>query len=243
VVKAIVEAQGGQVGVDERPGGGALFWFLLPRDGSRESPLRREQFQVIQAFDGEAAWLRWQQEQPDLLVLDVNLPKLDGFSLCRRIRAEADTPIILLTVRGEEDDIIQGLGLGADDYIVKPFSPRQLIARAQAVLRRAGKMVGPAQRQVGKLALDPARREVRIADGSPIALTPLEFRLLDYLMLHAGQIVAADTLLAHVWGAAGADRDMLRQLVRRLRAKIEPEPGQPIYIETIPSLGYGLKAA
>jgi DNA-binding response OmpR family regulator len=203
--------------------------------------LRREQFQVIQAFDGESAWIRWQEEQPDLVVLDVNLPKLDGFTVCRRIRAEADTPIILLTVRGEEDDIVQGLSLGADDYIVKPFSPRQLVARAQAVLRRAGKLVGPALRQVGELALDPTRRELRVAGAAPIALTPLEYRLLDYLMLHAGQVVSTETLLGHIWGADGGDRDMLRQLVRRLRAKIEPNPAQPSYIETIPSLGYGLK--
>jgi DNA-binding response OmpR family regulator len=203
--------------------------------------LRREQFQVVQAYDGESAWMRWQQEQPDLVVLDVNLPKLDGFDLCRRIRAEADTPIILLTVRGDEDDIVQGLSWGADDYIVKPFSPRQLVARAQAVLRRAGKIVSPAQRQVGPMTLDPARREVQIGASPPIPLTPLEYRLLDYLALHAGQVVAAETLLAHIWGAEGADRDMLRQLVRRLRAKIEPDPGQPIYIETIPALGYGLK--
>ena len=101
--------------------------------------LRREGFQVIQAYDGEAALERWAEEQPDLIVLDVNMPRLDGFAVCRRIREQADTPIILLTVRGEEDDIVHGLKLGADDYITKPFSPRQLVARAQAVLRRAGR--------------------------------------------------------------------------------------------------------
>jgi DNA-binding response OmpR family regulator len=203
--------------------------------------LRREQFLVSQAYDGESAWQRWQEEQPDLVVLDVNLPKLDGFTLCRRIRAQADTPIILLTVRGEEDDIVHGLGLGADDYIVKPFSPRQLVARAQAVLRRAGKTAAPAVRQVGDLVLDPARREARAGASDPISLTPLENRLLDYLMLNAGQVLSAEALMAHVWGADGGDRDMLRQLVRRLRAKIEPDPAQPTYIETIPSLGYGLR--
>ena len=204
--------------------------------------LRRETFQVVQAHDGEMAWERWQEERPDLAILDVNLPKLDGFALCQRIRAESDTPIILLTVRGEEDDIVHGLQLGADDYIVKPFSPRQLVARAQAVLRRAGKAPIAAVRQVGELTLDPSRREARFGPDSPaIPLTPLENRLLDYLMLNAGRVLTIEELIDHVWGAQGGDRDMLRQLVRRLRAKIEPDPAQPVYIETIAGLGYGLK--
>jgi DNA-binding response OmpR family regulator len=99
--------------------------------------LRREGFEVTQAYDGQAALDRWVEVEPDLLILDVNLPKVDGFTVCRRVREQADTPIILLTVRGEEDDIVRGLSLGADDYISKPFSPRQLVARAQAILRRA----------------------------------------------------------------------------------------------------------
>jgi DNA-binding response OmpR family regulator len=203
--------------------------------------LRREGFAVIQAHDGEAALRRWQQEQPDLLVLDVNLPKVDGFTVCRRIRAQADTPIILLTVREEEDDIIHGLGLGADDYMLKPFSPRQLVARIQAVLRRAGTLMQPAERQVGNLSLDLTRREVRINDQPSISLTPLESRLLDYLMLNANHVLTSEDIINHVWGAEGGDRDALRQLVRRLRNKIEPDPANPIYIETVPALGYGLK--
>jgi DNA-binding response OmpR family regulator len=202
--------------------------------------LRRDGFEVTQAHDGEMALRRWADEQPDLIILDVNMPKLDGFAVCRRIREEADTPIILLTVRGEEDDIVRGLALGADDYIVKPFSPRQLVARAQAVLRRVGKTPAPAIRQVGELTLDPSRRELRLGEGEAIILTPLENRLLDYLMINAGQILTIETLINHIWGAEGGDRDMLRQLVRRLRSKIEPNPAQPIYIETVPGLGYGL---
>ena len=202
--------------------------------------LRRDGFEVTQAHDGEMALQRWADEQPDLIILDVNMPKLDGFAVCRRIREEADTPIILLTVRGEEDDIVRGLALGADDYIVKPFSPRQLVARAQAVLRRVGKTPAPAIRQVGELTLDPSRRELRLGEGEAITLTPLENRLLDYLMINAGQILTIETLINHIWGAEGGDRDMLRQLVRRLRSKIEPNPAQPIYIETVPGLGYGL---
>jgi DNA-binding response OmpR family regulator len=211
--------------------------------------LRREGFQVIQAYDGEAALERWAEEQPDLMVLDVNMPRLDGFAVCQRIREQADTPIILLTVRGEEDDIVYGLKLGADDYITKPFSPRQLVARAHAVLRRSGRSVAPAIRQAGDLTLDPSRRELRIGEGVPVPLTPLESRLLDYLMLNVGHVLTAEAIITHVWGVEGGDRDMLRQLVHRLRGKITQahgleagESGLPelVSIETVPGLGYGL---
>ncbi len=210
--------------------------------------LRREGFQVIQAYDGEMALRRWAEEQPDLIVLDVNLPRLDGFTVCQRIRAQADTPILLLTVRGEEDDIVYGLQLGADDYITKPFSPRQLAARAQAILRRAGKKPIPTLRQVGELTLDPSRRELRATEGEPIALTPLECQLLDYLMLNAGHVLTYEAIINHVWGPDGGDRDMLRQLVHRLRTKLVlatqsaagTDISAPDYIETVPGLGYGL---
>ena len=211
--------------------------------------LRREGFQVIQAYDGEAALERWAEEQPDLIVLDVNMPRYDGFAVCQRIREQADTPIILLTVRGEEDDIVHGLKLGADDYITKPFSPRQLVARAHAVLRRSGRSVAPAIRQAGDLTLDPSRRELRIGGGEPVPLTPLESRLLDYLMLNVGHVLTAEAIITHVWGVEGGDRDMLRQLVHRLRGKITQAHGQEaresglpelVSIETVPGLGYGL---
>jgi DNA-binding response OmpR family regulator len=211
--------------------------------------LRREGFQVIQAYDGESALEQWAEAQPDLLVLDVNLPRLDGFSVCRRIREQSDTPIILLTVRGEEDDIVHGLDLGADDYITKPFSPRQLVARAQAVLRRAGRSTAPAIRRVGPLALDPSRREVKVEPQEAVSLTPLESRLLDYFMLNAGHVLTTDAIINHVWGADGGDRDVLRQLVRRLRSKLaqaygmddqELDSTQHAHIETVPGLGYGL---
>jgi DNA-binding response OmpR family regulator len=170
--------------------------------------MRRAGFQVIQAFDGEAALRRWADNQPDLILLDVNLPKLDGFAVCRRIREQADTPILLLTVRDEEDDIIQGLELGADDYITKPFSPRQLVARAQTVLRRVGKTPAPAIRQVGELTFNPNLREMHIGGGEAISLTPLESRLLNYLMLNAGHVLPADAIIEHVWGPEGGDRDI-----------------------------------
>jgi DNA-binding response OmpR family regulator len=213
--------------------------------------LRREGFEVIQAFDGKAALKCWAQEQPDLLVLDVNMPGPDGFTVCRRIREQADTPIILLTVRSEEDDIVHGLKLGADDYITKPFSPRQLVARAHALLRRAGRTVTPAVRQAGDLMLDPSRRELRTGGSKPIPLTPLESRLLDYFMLNAGHVLTAEAIITQIWGPEGGDRDMLRQLVHRLRGKIAGacgadvggiEPAHHAYIETVPGLGYGLIA-
>jgi DNA-binding response OmpR family regulator len=209
---------------------------------------RREGFQVVLAYDGEAALRCWTDEQPDLIMLDVNMPRLDGFAVCQRIREQADTPIILLTVRSQEDDIVHGLELGADDYITKPFSPRQLVARAHAVLRRAGMPALPVY-QVGGLLLDPKRRELRIGEGESIPLTPLESRLLDYLLLNTGHVLTAEAIITHVWGAEGGDRDMLRQLVHRLRGKIaqahDPQARELglsdlVSIETIPGLGYGL---
>jgi DNA-binding response OmpR family regulator len=211
--------------------------------------LRREGFQVVQAYDGEAALQRWAEDRPDLIVLDVNMPRLDGFAVCRRIREQADTPIILLTVRGEEDDIIHGLELGADDYITKPFSPRQLVARAQAVLRRAGSTAPPTVRCVGELAFDRNRRELRLGEGDAVTLTPLEARLLDYLLLNTGHVLTAEAIIDHVWGLDGGDRDMLRQLMHRLRIKLAQAAGVDTgelnlshrpYIETVPGLGYGL---
>jgi DNA-binding response OmpR family regulator len=202
--------------------------------------LRREGFEVIQAYDGESALRRWSEDVPDLIVLDINLPKLDGFKVCQRIRKQSDTPIIMLTVRGEEDDIIQGLELGADDYIPKPFSPRQLVARAHAVLRRVGKVSIPTILEAGDLILDLNRREVVIGQGEGISLTRLESRLLEYLIFNIGHVLTIEAIIDHMWGAEGGDRDMLRQVVHRLRSKIEPDPSQPIYIETVPGVGYGL---
>lgn len=203
--------------------------------------LHKEGFEVIKAFDGSAALERWKEDEPDLLILDVNMPKMGGFEVCRRIRAQADTPILMLTVRGEEEDILGGFELGADDYIVKPFSPRQLVARVKAILRRSGAKISQKELQVGDLLLYPARREVILAgrEGST-SLTHLENQLLEYLMVNAGQVLTVEMIIDQVWGPSGADRDMLRQLVHRLRTKIEPDPSEPVYIQTVPGLGYGL---
>jgi DNA-binding response OmpR family regulator len=203
--------------------------------------LRRAGFEVVVVHDGLAALDRWQAESPDLIILDLNLPGLDGLSVCRRIRAQDDTPIIMLTVREEEDDIVKGLKLGADDYIVKPFSPRQLIARAEAVLRRSGETrLSPGPLAIGDMSLDPARCKVYYRGDLLAKLTPLECRLLEVLMVNQDQVLSADTLIGHVWGPDGGDRAMLKQLVYRLRQKIESGLSQLAHIETVPGVGYSL---
>jgi DNA-binding response OmpR family regulator len=200
--------------------------------------LRREGYQVLHATNGESALALWEAEQPDLILLDINLPRLDGYEVLRRIRAASDTPVIMLTVRGEEDDMVRGLDLGADDYIAKPFSPKNLLARIRAVLRRSGQPL-PADLTLGDLTVDVDRQGVRRADGTAIRLTPLEFRLLHYLLVNQGQVLPAEMIIEHVWGYdTDGDRTLLKQLVRRLRLKIEPDPAHPRYIETVPGVGY-----
>lgn len=204
--------------------------------------LRRAGFEVIVAHDGQSALDRWQLEAPDIIILDLNLPKLDGLQVCQRVRAQAETPIIILSVRGDEDDIVRGLQIGADDYIVKPFSPRQLVARAEAVLRRVsdrGQNV-PGPVKVGDLFLDPNRCEVRIAQDKPLRLTKLECKLLETLMINHDQVMTYDMLIDDVWGPVGGDRSMLKQLVYRLRRKIETDPSSPEYISTVQGIGYSL---
>lgn len=200
---------------------------------------KREGFEVIMAEDGELAYQKWENEHPDLIILDVNIPKEDGFSICKRIRAQSDIPIILLTVRSDEEDILGGFQLGADDYITKPFSPRQLMARVRAVLRRAKKKPPATTRQAGHLTLNLNRHELRFGDSDPIQLSGLELRLMDCLMINAGQIVTSEIIIDHVWGPQGGDMDMVRQLVHRLRLKVEKE-GSQAAINNVPGLGYEL---
>lgn len=202
--------------------------------------LRRAGFEILTAYDGLAALTTWEQQRPDLLVLDLNLPKLDGLDVCRRIRLIDKTPIIMLSVRGGDEAVVKGLELGADDYIVKPFSPSQLVARVRAVLRRAGTVETPSVLTAATLTLDRARNEVQRAAGTRVRLTQLEVRLLDVLMLNVGQVLTSEQLIAAVWGAEGGDRAMLKQLVYRLRNKIEGGEAQPTLIETIPNIGYTL---
>lgn len=201
--------------------------------------MRRAGYEVLLAHDGLTALERWREARPDLIILDLNLPKLDGLKVCRQVRSEDDTPVIILSVRGEEDDVVQGLELGADDYVVKPFSPRQLIARAEAVLRRAKTPpLSPAPISSGELTLDPARRIVLRGETTLAALTRQECRLLEVLMLNRGQVLAADSLIDGVWGPSGGDRAMLKQLVYRLRRKLEVDPSNPRYVKSVPGVGY-----
>lgn len=203
--------------------------------------LRRAGYEVITVYDGLAALEAWQKEQPNLVVLDLNLPKLDGMAVCRRIRSESTIPIIILSVRSGDANVVDALDLGADDYVVKPFSPSQLVARVKAVLRRAGITPTPGLLLVAGLSLDRSRNEVQIGNQPIIRLTPLETRLLEALMINAGHVLSADSLITTTWGLEGGDRTMLKQLVYRLRAKIEPDPTNPVHIETVPGIGYTFK--
>jgi DNA-binding response OmpR family regulator len=204
--------------------------------------MRREGYEILLAYDGKMAIQRWMEEDPDLIILDVNLPVLDGFEVCAQIRKTSSTPILLLTVRDDEDDIVRGLKLGADDYITKPFSPRQLVARVQAILRRSGRSPSTTFRESGPLKFDINRREVVIAEERSVQLTALESRLLDLLMRNPGQVMTIEMIIDSVWGPRSGDRDMVRQLIHRLRVKLEPDPEFPVYIQNIPRLGYSLVA-
>jgi DNA-binding response OmpR family regulator len=202
--------------------------------------LRRAGFEVVTAFDGLAALQRFDEDAPDLIVLDLNLPKLDGLAVCRQIRSQSQTPVIILSVHSDDEKIVQGLEMGADDYVVKPFSPNQLVARIKAVSRRAGVAETAGVLEATGIVLDRSRNEVQLAGKEAIRLTPLEARLLEALMLNAGQVLASDTLITAVWGSNGGDRVMLKQLVYRLRAKIDVERSALSAIETIPGIGYSL---
>jgi DNA-binding response OmpR family regulator len=205
--------------------------------------MRRAGYEVITANDGLSALTMWEAEAPDLIILDLNLPKLDGLSVCRRIRTSSNTPIIILSVRGEEDDVVEGLNLGADDYIVKPFSPRQLVARSEAVLRRSKTPTGAqGPLVVNSFTLDPARAVLQVGEKLEIHLTKLESNLLESLMINHGQVMTHEALIDAVWGPIGADKVMLKQLIYRLRKKIEPDSSEPEYLQTVSGIGYTLSS-
>ncbi|HEY3229161.1 MAG TPA: response regulator transcription factor [Roseiflexaceae bacterium] len=203
--------------------------------------LRQAGYLAITAAQGGEALELFEREQPDLVILDVNLPVLNGFEVCRRIRAEATTPIMMLTARSSEEDQVQGLDGGADDYLTKPFSPRTLLARVRALLRRA-EIDRPAPLTAGDLTLDVEIQAVSVRGAPPIRLTSLEFRLLQYLLANAGHTIPAERLTIHVWGYRGVgDKQLLKQLVHRLRQKIERNPAEPQYIVTVAGVGYLLQ--
>ncbi len=204
--------------------------------------LAREGFQVATARDGEAALATFSAHNPDLIVLDLMLPKVDGLEVFRRLRAKSSVPVIMLTAKGEETDRIVGLELGADDYITKPFSPRELVARVKAVLRRAsaGSILDTGERPItrGDLRIDPRARSVE-AQGKAVELTSKEFDLLWFLASHPGQVFTRTQLLDHVWGYEFyGDASTVTVHVRRVREKIEPDAADPRYITTVWGVGY-----
>jgi DNA-binding response OmpR family regulator len=194
---------------------------------------------VIKAGDGPAALKGFEEEGPDLVLLDINMPGLSGFQVCETIRARSRVPVMMLTVRGEEEDLVRALGLGADDYLTKPFSPRTLLARVKALLRRAG-MENTAPLAAGRISLDLEEHTVRVGAHDPVRLTKLELRLLQMLLANAGHAVNPERLLVQVWGhRSGGDRQLLKQLVHRLRQKIEADPAAPAVLRTA-AAGYKL---
>lgn len=204
--------------------------------------LEKDGYQVLTAYDGLQALELARQKRPDLIVLDLMLPQVDGLDICRtlRVRGESKVPIIMLTARTTEEDKLLGLDLGADDYVTKPFSPRELLARVRAVLRRVAEAEdkGPSQLRYDDLVVDLVRHEVRLGQA-PVHLTPREFKLLETLAREPGRAFTRLELLDAVFGFdyEGLERTVDVH-VMNLRKKIEPEPDQPRYVITVPGVGY-----
>ncbi|MEU0279030.1 response regulator transcription factor [Streptomyces sp. NPDC006195] len=205
--------------------------------------LERAGFSVDRAADGPEALRLAAAGPPALVVLDLMLPGMDGLEVCRRLRATAPVPVIMLTARGDEDDRILGLEIGADDYVTKPFSPRELVLRVESVLRRhsgdQGRAAGAAEPELRRagIVLDPAGRRAT-KDGRPLALTLREFDLLAHLMRHPGLAIGRETLMHDVWGWEFGDLSTVTVHVRRLRGKIEDDPARPRLIRTVWGVGY-----
>ncbi|MBV8367877.1 MAG: response regulator transcription factor [Candidatus Eremiobacteraeota bacterium] len=205
-----------------------------------ESYLHDDGFTVVRANDGPTALERFEQHRPDLVLLDINLPGLPGTEVLRRMRAVRDVPIIMLTGRVDEVDRVVGLELGADDYVGKPFSPREVVARVKSVLRRTEQRDGSAvsrERRVGGIAIDPVAHEVRV-EGKLVTLTPTQFKILDVLAAHVGQTLTRDQLLEHVSADGDVFDRTLDRHIANLRARIEPDSGSPRYIITVFGVGY-----
>jgi two-component system response regulator RegX3 len=207
--------------------------------------LTREGFNVEVATDGAEALLRFEDVTPDLVLLDVMLPKMSGIDVCRLIRKRSQVPIIMVTAKGAEIDTVVGLEVGADDYVSKPYRMRELVARMRAVMRRQGTGTvaelpepAPGALTVGPLSLDPDEHRV-LLDGLELALPLKEFELLHLLLANAGRVLTRDVLIDRVWGSDYVgDTKTLDVHVKRLRAKVEPDPANPTRITTIRGLGY-----
>ena len=212
-----------------------------------ERYLRREGFAVLTAADGQTALQKAYSEKPDLVVLDLMLPHVDGWEICRQLRAESTVPILMLTARGEEYERILGLGLGADDYVTKPFSPAEVVARIQAIFRRIEMARSPAPLSaetihIGEIVIAPSVRQVTVK-GQPVTLTAKEFDLLHYLASHPRQVFSREQLLDQVWGYTYAgETSTVTVHIRHLREKIETDPANPRLIETVWGVGYRFNA-
>ena len=204
--------------------------------------LEREGYRVETTADGAVGLERALQDLPDLVVLDLMLPSMGGLEVCRRLREVAPVPVIMLTARGEEADRIAGLELGADDYVAKPFSPRELTARVRAVLRRAGGALsgsapGPKLLEAGEIEVDLVAHEARIR-GELVPLTAKEFDLLAHLMRHPRRAFRREELLRDVWGFSYGDTSTVTVHIRRLREKVEADPSEPLHVATVWGVGY-----
>jgi DNA-binding response OmpR family regulator len=209
--------------------------------------LRHEGFDVTTAGDGPGAMDAVQRQAPDVIVLDLLLPGFDGLEVCRRVRRKSAVPILMLTARGEEVDRIVGLEVGADDYLAKPFSMRELVARIRALLRRRELLVEELSSQpgdqsnvltgAGELVIEVGEHRVS-RRGEPLALTPKEFALLETLVRHRGQVLSPGQLLQLVWGYTDSDTRTVAVHIRSLRGKLEDDPSNPVLIETVRGLGY-----
>ncbi|MDW4906521.1 response regulator transcription factor [Streptomyces sp. ADMS] len=199
--------------------------------------LTRAGYTVDRAEDGPAALARATAHWPDLVVLDLMLPGMDGLEVCRRLRARGPVPVIMLTARGDEDDRVLGLEVGADDYVTKPFSPRELVLRVESVLRRTRPVDGAGPLSSAGLVLDPAARRA-IKNGTELALTLREFDLLAFFLRHPERAYSREDLMREVWGWDFGDLSTVTVHVRRLRGKVEDDPARPRLIQTVWGVGY-----
>jgi DNA-binding response OmpR family regulator len=207
--------------------------------------LRRERFVVTEASDGAQALRRWKTDRPDLVIMDLGLPSLDGFEVLRRIRDEDQTPVLVITGRKDAQDILRVFNLGSDDFVPKPFEYRELIARVRAILRRVQVSQSETREpsvQLDGLTLDPVTYEVTWRSES-VRLTPTEFRILYLLVTNAGHVVPASRLYTYVWGSDGADANALRSHMSHLRRKLEIGGASPGTITSIPAVGYVFRRA